>query len=67
MLRDHAHAPKVRRSDVLITIVLMETIGAFEAKAHLASLLDSVAQGERITITRHGISAAMLVPRGPAG
>ena len=38
----------------------METIGAFEAKTHLASLLDRVAQGKRITITRHGVPAAML-------
>jgi prevent-host-death family protein len=40
----------------------METIGAFEAKTHLASLLDRVAKGEKITITRHGIPAAVLVP-----
>jgi prevent-host-death family protein len=42
----------------------METIGAFEAKTHLASLLDRVAKGEKITITRHGIPAALLVPVG---
>ena len=40
----------------------METIGSFEAKTHLAALLDRVAKGERITITRHGVPAAMLVP-----
>lgn len=40
----------------------METIGAFEAKTHLAALLDRVAKGEKITITRHGIPAAVLVP-----
>lgn len=40
----------------------MEKIGAFEAKTHLAALLDRVAKGEKITITRHGIPAAMLVP-----
>ena len=40
----------------------MESIGAFEAKTHLAALLDRVAKGERITITRHGIPAALLVP-----
>jgi prevent-host-death family protein len=45
----------------------MESIGAFEAKTHLASLLDRVAQGARITITRHGIPSAMLVPIGPTG
>ncbi|HLW77746.1 MAG TPA: type II toxin-antitoxin system prevent-host-death family antitoxin [Bryobacteraceae bacterium] len=45
----------------------METIGAFEAKTHLASLLDRVAKGEKITITRHGVPAAMLVPMKDAG
>ena len=40
----------------------MERIGAFEAKTHLAALLDRVAKGERITITRHGIPAAVLAP-----
>ena len=40
----------------------MEVIGAFGAKTHLSALLDRVAKGERITITRHGIPAAMLVP-----
>jgi prevent-host-death family protein len=42
-------------------------MGAFEAKTHLASLLDRVAKGERITITRHGVPAAKLIPIGPAG
>jgi prevent-host-death family protein len=42
----------------------MEVIGAFEAKTHLSALLDRVARGERIMITRHGIPAAMLVPVG---
>jgi prevent-host-death family protein len=42
----------------------MEMIGAFEAKTHLSALLDRVARGERITITRHGVPAAMLVPAG---
>jgi len=37
-------------------------IGAFEAKTHLSALLDRVARGERITITRHGVPAARLVP-----
>jgi prevent-host-death family protein len=40
----------------------MELIGSFEAKTHLSSLLDRVAKGEKITITRHGVPAAMLVP-----
>jgi prevent-host-death family protein len=45
----------------------MDTIGAFGAKTHLAALLDRVARGERITITRHGVPAAMLVPVGESG
>ena len=40
----------------------MASIGAFEAKTHLSELLDRVARGERITITRHGVPAALLVP-----
>ena len=40
----------------------MESVGAFEAKTHLSALLDRVAKGERITITRHGVPAALLVP-----
>jgi prevent-host-death family protein len=37
-------------------------VGTFEAKTHLSALLDRVAKGEKITITKHGIPAAMLVP-----
>jgi len=40
----------------------MDTVGAFEANTYLAALLDRVAKGEKITITRHGIPAAVLVP-----
>jgi prevent-host-death family protein len=42
----------------------MTSIGAFEAKTHLSDLLDRVARGEKITITRHGVPAALLVPVG---
>jgi len=45
----------------------METVGTFEAKTHLSELLDKVGKGETITITRHGIPAAMLVPVGESG
>jgi prevent-host-death family protein len=45
----------------------MEMVGAFDAKTHLSALLDRVAKGERITITRHGVPAAMLVPVGESG
>jgi len=40
----------------------MDTIGAFEAKTHLSSLLERVAHGESFTITRHGKPVAQLVP-----
>ena len=40
----------------------MERIGAYEAKTHLPKLLDRVAQGESLTITRHGKPVARLVP-----
>lgn len=42
----------------------MRTIGAYEAKTHLPRLLDEVAKGERITITKHGRPVAVLVPPG---
>jgi len=38
------------------------SVGTFEAKTHLSDLLDRVARGERITITRHGVPAALLKP-----
>ena len=40
----------------------MITVGAFEAKTHFSSLLERVAQGEEILITRHGKALARLVP-----
>lgn len=40
----------------------METVGAYDAKTHLSELIDRAAHGERITITRHGVPVAMLVP-----
>jgi prevent-host-death family protein len=43
----------------------METIGAYEAKTHLPKLLERVARGERITITKHGVPVAVLQPPAP--
>lgn len=40
----------------------MTKIGCNEARLHLSQLLDRVAKGESITITRYGIPVAMLVP-----
>ncbi len=40
----------------------MITVGAFEAKTHLSSLLERVARGEDVLITKHGKAIARLVP-----
>jgi len=37
-------------------------VGAFEAKTHFSALLERVAQGEAIDITRRGKPVARLVP-----
>lgn len=39
-----------------------KAVGAFEAKTHLSSLLERVAQGEAFVITRHGRPVARLGP-----
>jgi len=38
------------------------TIAAYEAKTHFAELLERVAKGEEITITRHGTPVVRMVP-----
>lgn len=43
----------------------MTTIGAYDAKTHFARLLDEVAEGKSVTITRHGREVARLVPSVP--
>lgn len=40
----------------------MTSVGSYEAKTHLPQLLERVARGEKILITRHGQAIAMLVP-----
>ena len=40
----------------------MDQIGTTEARRHLPRLLDRVARGESLTITRHGKPVARLVP-----
>jgi prevent-host-death family protein len=42
----------------------MSRVGAYEAKTHFPRLLERVARGERITITRHGVPVAILIPAG---
>ena len=39
----------------------MITVGAFDAKTHLSALLDRVAAGEEVIITKHGKPIARLV------
>lgn len=40
----------------------MTSVGAYEAKTHLAQLLERVEAGETIVITKHGREVAKLVP-----
>lgn len=40
----------------------MRTVGSYEAKTHLPRLLNEVARGDEILITRRGIPIARLVP-----
>ena len=40
----------------------MSIVGTFEAKTHFSALLERVARGEEITITKHGTAVAKLVP-----
>lgn len=44
----------------------MKNVGAYEAKTHLPELLERVAKGEKITITRHGVPVATLQPAAVA-
>jgi prevent-host-death family protein len=47
----------------------MRHVGSYQAKTHLPALLDAVARGETVVITRRGRPAARLtpVPGGTAG
>lgn len=40
----------------------MKQVGSYQAKTHLPALLERVSKGERITITKHGVPIALLVP-----
>ena len=40
----------------------MREVGTFEAKTHLSALLDDVARGETIVITKRGRVVARLTP-----
>ncbi len=41
---------------------MASTATAYEAKTHLSALLRRVQNGESITITKHGVPVAKLVP-----
>ena len=38
----------------------MTSVGSYQAKTHLPELLERVLQGEKILITRRGVTVAML-------
>jgi prevent-host-death family protein len=40
----------------------MTTMGFYEARTHLSELLDDIAKGKRVLITRRGKPAALLCP-----
>lgn len=40
----------------------MTSIGFYEARTHLSQLLDQVARGKKVLITRHGKPATVLGP-----
>jgi prevent-host-death family protein len=43
----------------------MPQVGAYEAKTRLSQLLEQVARGEEIIITKHGVPVAALIPVAP--
>lgn len=42
--------------------ITITTVGSYETKTHLPQLLEKVAKGEQITITKHGVPIAKIVP-----
>lgn len=40
----------------------MQTIGSYELKTHLSEVLDAVAHGQTVVVTRHGKPIARIVP-----
>ena len=44
----------------------MTRVGVYEAKRQLPRLIDAVAKGAQVTITKHGVPVAMLVPAAGA-
>jgi len=46
---------------------MTKSVGVHEAKTHLSRLLEDVAAGEEVVITRRGAAVASLVPIRAAG
>jgi len=44
------------------TLHASNTVGAYQAKTHRSELLEKVAAGAEITITKHGAPVAKVVP-----
>jgi prevent-host-death family protein len=44
----------------------MTIIGTYEAKTHFSKLVERVANGERITISRHGVPVLTMQPVSPS-
>src|SRR5437016_2035973 len=45
----------------------MKTVGAYEAKTHFSQLLEEVAAGATVTITKHGVPVSVLAPPNAVG
>jgi prevent-host-death family protein len=44
----------------------VRSIGSYELKTHLSEVLDAVANGQAVTVTRHGKPIARTLPPEPA-
>lgn len=40
----------------------MATVGIYEARTRLSKLIAKVSKGEEVTVTRHGLPVARIVP-----
>jgi prevent-host-death family protein len=40
----------------------VKTVGIFEAKTHLSALVEEVARGETVVVTKNGLPVAKIVP-----
>jgi prevent-host-death family protein len=56
----------VRIKEIVVDTRSLNSVGAYEAKTRFSQLLERVAAGEEITITKHGHPVARLVPASAA-